>query len=81
LIPIHKEARKQNKIKSVIKRDKFFIENEPFDKKKHDYLIKRTNTDASGVAAGDVSELRNEHLADLSSTLVDNLPHGLNHQL
>jgi hypothetical protein len=30
LIPIHKEARKQ-KIKSVLKRDKLFIENEPFD--------------------------------------------------
>ena len=51
LIPIHKEARKQ-KIKSVLKRDKLFIENGPFDKKKHDNLIKRTNTDASEVAAG-----------------------------
>ena len=52
LIPIHKEARK-NKIKSVLKRISFLLKtNHLTKKKKHDYLIKRTNTDASGVASG-----------------------------
>ncbi|VDI35299.1 Hypothetical predicted protein [Mytilus galloprovincialis] len=40
LLPIHKEARKQN-LKSVLKRDKLYIDGELFDKSKHSHLIKQ----------------------------------------
>ncbi|CAG2237302.1 unnamed protein product [Mytilus edulis] len=40
LLPIHKEARKQN-LKSVLKRDKLYIDGELFDKTKHSHLIKQ----------------------------------------
>ena len=53
LIPIHKEARKL-KLKSVLRRDKLFIEGEPFDKAKHAYLIQRARAEAStGTERGD----------------------------
>ncbi|CAC5405565.1 unnamed protein product [Mytilus coruscus] len=51
LLPIHKEARKQ-KLKSVLKRDKLYIDGELFDKIKHSHLIKQPETMDEGGAQG-----------------------------
>ncbi|CAC5394078.1 unnamed protein product [Mytilus coruscus] len=53
LLPIHKEARKQ-KLKSVLKRDKLYIDGELFDKTKHSHLIKQLEAmDEGGAQGGD----------------------------
>ncbi|CAG2236107.1 unnamed protein product [Mytilus edulis] len=51
LLPIHKEARKQN-LKSVLKRDKLYIDGELFDKSKHSHLIKQPEAMDEGGAQG-----------------------------